>query len=129
MNEFQEPLQQVEARLARENGPFTFFALLLRDDAPDRWDLVAAASWMGENRMATIRIVYDAVYAIFPKELVIRLSRVAPLDPHDPRLQAFARHYPVQHGWREIRNEVFLGQRIVEGFIVTAQALPQFQAA
>lgn len=127
MNDFKAPLQQVEANLTEQNGPFTFFALLLRDESPDRWDLVVAAPWMGDRLMTTIRTVSQEVSAVFPLELAVRLSRIAPVDPNDPGLREFARSYPVEHGWREIRNETFLGQRIVEGYIVTAQPLPQAQ--
>src|SRR5437667_89713 len=40
MNEFVEHLKDIEVEISDERGPFILFALFLREDSPDRWDLV-----------------------------------------------------------------------------------------
>jgi len=46
MKELVEKPRKLEAEIAAEKGPFLLFALFLRQDAADRWDLVVAAPWI-----------------------------------------------------------------------------------
>jgi hypothetical protein len=45
MRDLAVKLRGLERTLSEEKGPFNLFALLLREDAPDVWDLVVAAKW------------------------------------------------------------------------------------
>ena len=43
MREQVEKLQNVEKNLSESKGQFELFALFLREDSPDKWDLLSAA--------------------------------------------------------------------------------------
>ena len=45
--EITEKFTELESSIAAENGPFAFFALFMREEVPDRWDLMVAAPWAG----------------------------------------------------------------------------------
>ena len=40
----------LEAEIAQKKGDFSLFALFLREDAPDRWDLLVSAPWASSNK-------------------------------------------------------------------------------
>jgi hypothetical protein len=47
-------LRKLEEALAAEHGPFTLFALFLREGAPDVWDVVVAAAWIDRDEPAAL---------------------------------------------------------------------------
>ena len=55
MKAFAEKLVPVERQIAAEKGAFLLFALFLREDAPDVWDLVVAAPWIEANKSEALR--------------------------------------------------------------------------
>ena len=54
MRELLEQFVELERRLVEEHGQFSLFALFLREDSTDKWDLVVAAPWIEENRKEEI---------------------------------------------------------------------------
>lgn len=43
VSELTERFAQLESELSKEKGEFVFFALFMREDVPDRWDLIVSA--------------------------------------------------------------------------------------
>jgi hypothetical protein len=46
MKEFIDKYIELERSISYEKGDFSLFALFLREDAADIWDLVVAAPWI-----------------------------------------------------------------------------------
>ncbi len=40
--------------MAAEKGAFDLFALFLREDAPNKWDLLIAADWIDQDKAGAI---------------------------------------------------------------------------
>ena len=52
--EFTEKFAELESHIAEEKGPFALFALFMREDAPDRWDLIVSAPWAGDDKRSVV---------------------------------------------------------------------------
>ncbi|GAB3047879.1 hypothetical protein [Spirosoma pulveris] len=50
MNEIVDKLLTIEIETADERGNYELFALFLREDADNRWDLVVSADWLRQNK-------------------------------------------------------------------------------
>ena len=121
MNEFEPYLIEVERTVSEKEGEFTFFALFLREDAPNRWDLVIAAPWIDRDPTKGIKVVAKAVSSILPKPMLERISKVVPVGTDNPGTHVFSDRRPIEQGWDEIKNEILFGLRIVQGYVVTAR--------
>jgi hypothetical protein len=116
--------------LADWNGHFLrrralqFLALLLREDAPDVWDLVVAAKWIEDDRPAALADISRRVGASLRPDEITKISRVVVVERTDPELKAIASAMPIDHGLAEVANSTFFGLAIRHAFIITAQLNP-----
>lgn len=82
MDSFENNMKEVARKEAAERGPFTLFALVQRADL-DKWDLVVAAPWIGEER----RYIFDALASRVKAEVgmpgMTALARIVLLNPSD----------------------------------------------
>lgn len=78
----------IKNQLKQENGEFTFFGLFLRDDAPDKWDVLVAAPWAEADSQAALKTVSAAITSSLSASELLRLSRVVILDHDNPMLRA-----------------------------------------
>src|SRR4051794_33396679 len=83
--------QQLERVVAKEKGEFLLFALGLRDDVPDSWDLVVAAAWASENRPKAVEYLVEQIRSIVGVDGLRLLARVVVLDASDPVVQSFGK--------------------------------------
>ncbi|MEK6409474.1 MAG: hypothetical protein AABN34_21325 [Acidobacteriota bacterium] len=121
MKEMVDRFVELERKLSAEKGDFALFALFLRDDALDKWDLVVAAPWIESNRKTALDYVTNQIQAVFNPDEITRLSRVVLVDETNPALDAINRAISVQHGIADIQNSVFFGLQIKHGYIITSQ--------
>jgi len=113
-----EKLKSCEKIMAEEKGPFDLFGLFLRDDAPDKWDLVIAGEWIEKDADESFFYVIDMLTRGLPKEDMLKLSRVVVLKKKNPDLEAM---YRAIGGGRNIRikDSIFFGLQIKEAYIIT----------
>lgn len=45
MKELLTKLRLIEKETAKEKGEYNLFALFLREDSPNKWDILVSASW------------------------------------------------------------------------------------
>jgi len=127
-----EKLQGIERTIYDEKGGFVLFALLLRRDAIDRWDLVAAAHWIDANRKAAIEYLAEKLNGSLSPEEIVRIDRIVALSVDNPAILGLQRDLHAQglkngHGIatlgrrdaevQEIRNVDFSNQEIHTGFV------------
>ena len=115
MNDLVEQLRRIEEAVSDEKGDFTLFALFLREDASDRWDLVVASPWIARDKRAGLKYLADKVQTQLKPDDRIRLSRIVIVDGPGPLLNAFR----VRHGLLEAKDNVFFGLKIKQAFIIT----------
>lgn len=112
-----EKLQQVMRAVARKKGPFTLFGLFLREDAPDKWDLVVSSAWLEEGKLKALGEFVEELAAAVGEEQILSLSRIVTVNQDDPALDAILRAVQVDDGSVEIHDSNFFGLQIKHAYI------------
>jgi hypothetical protein len=121
MKEIAEKLVRAEQEMAAERGEFLLFAMFLREDAPDVWDLVAASSWIAKDKSESLRYISDKVQSVLDADELVKLSRIVLVEPDSPALAAFHQAVHIEHGIAEIKDSVFSGLRIKHAYLITSR--------
>ncbi|MBI2154601.1 MAG: hypothetical protein HYV92_10655 [Candidatus Rokubacteria bacterium] len=119
-----EKFARLEAEIAQERGDFTFFALFMREDVPDRWDLIISAPWVGEDKRGAVDYLVAQIKSRLGAEDLICLSRIVPVDPEDVAVKDLNRSIQVEHGNVEVRDSNFFGLAIKRAHIITSKPPP-----
>lgn len=107
VSQLTDDFKRLESKIARQKGSFALFALFLRDDAPDRWDLIASAPWFGNDRSSTLNYFVSEIKANLGPGALTNLARIVLLDPQDVAVQNLNRTIQVEHGNTEVRDSSF----------------------
>ena len=114
-------LVQAEQIMAEEKGRFLIFALFLREDAPDLWDVVVAAHWVAEDKSSSLKYISSKLgEALGPNE-VTKLSRIVVIEPDNPALAALQQAFQVEHGTVEIKDSNFFGLQFKHAYLITSR--------
>lgn len=84
--------------LEQENGKVLLFALFLRADALDKWDLLISASWLDSSSFKAYDLVAAAIRRQLEASEIVKLDRFVILDPSDPTVLFLQSTYPVPNG-------------------------------
>ena len=116
-----EKLLKVERQIAGERGPFSLFALFLREDAQDKWDLVASAPWLEKNKQEAFAFLADQIRSSLAPDELLTLSRIVLVEHNDPALDAIHNALKAEHGIIEVKDSSFFGLDIKHAYIITSQ--------
>jgi hypothetical protein len=122
MNDFVDSFIELERTVAAERGDFALFALLAREDLPDRWDLVVAAPWI-DDRRGFVEYLVNAIKESMGAERLVELSRIVVMNPDDKLVRVVNSAFSVEHGAWEVRDTDVFGLDIRHAFIITSQSL------
>ena len=121
MKELVKKLVSIEGEISAEKGGFFLFGLFLREDSPDRWDLVAAAPWFKARDNEALNYIAKILQErLAPKEIVT-LSRVALIDPGNPGVEKIHEIIDVEHGTIELNNNMLFGMEMKHAYIITSR--------
>ena len=84
MKEILVKLKSAVQALEKEHGPVLLFALFLREDALEKWDIVVSASWLSSSERKAYELVVSKIQAVLSASELIQFSRVVILDDTDP---------------------------------------------
>jgi len=121
MKEIAEKLKHQEEIMANEKGPFDLFALFLREDAPEKWDLVVAADWIEKDKQAALKYIAGILQKALSTEELLNLSRIVFIDKSNPALGAFQKSIHVEHRITEIKDSNFFGLQIKHVYLITSR--------
>ncbi len=121
MKELAEKLRAVEQQIAVEKGPFLLFALFLREDAADLWDLLVSAPWIEANKGEALRYIVPKLQAVATQDELAKLSRVVIIEQSQSALAAIQSAFHVEHGCAEVRSSNFFGLQINHAYIITSR--------
>ncbi len=119
-----EKFTRLESEIAQERGDFALFALFMREDVPDRWDLIVSAPWVGEDKRGAVDDLISQIKSKLGKEDLTCLSRIVPVDPEDVAVQDLNRAIQVEHGNVEVNDSNFFGLAIKRAHIITSKLPP-----
>jgi hypothetical protein len=121
MKELVEKFVELERKLSKEKGGFSLFALFLREDALDKWDLVVAAPWIESERKTALPYITKEIQTALKPEELTHISRVVLVDQTNPALDAINRAMTIEHGTAAIQDSNFFGLQIRHAYIITSQ--------
>ena len=111
---------KLESDVAAQRGDFALFALFLREDVPDRWDLIVSAPWVSDQK-AALGFLVDKIKSDLGQSELTQLSRIVFVDPSDPAVQNLNRSIQVEHGSVEVKDSNFFGLAVKHAFIITSK--------
>ena len=114
-------LQVVEKTLSDSEGPFELFALFLREDAPNKWDLLISSDWARADKKSALNTIVSEVQKVLSEPEQLMLSRVVVLEKDDAALNALQSAMHVEHGMAEISDSDFNGLPIKHAFLITSK--------
>ena len=121
MNSLVDKLRKVERDLTQRKGPFLLFALLLREDAPDVWDVLVSAPWADVDRGDALREISAELSRVADPEELKLVSKIAIVDQFDPALAALRSAFDVENAAVEVRDSELFGLRVSRAFIITSR--------
>lgn len=121
MKEQAKKLQNVEIDLSKEHGDFELFALFLREEAPNKWDLVVSSDWARSDKKATIKRIVEIIQSTLDPQELNMLSRIIILEKDNTALNALHSAMHVEHGLAEISNSNFFGLAIKHAYVITSK--------
>lgn len=114
---------QIRSEIIADRDELTLFALFLRQDAGDRWDLVVAAPWVDDDEAAALRYMSKILNAKLSDREMLELSRIVLIEQNDPGLKKLLRDNFVEGGdVHEIENSHFGGLSLKRAIIFEASA-------
>ncbi len=120
MKELVSKFSELEKEISIKKGAFTLFALFLREEAGDKWDLVVAAPWIEANRKEALSFMAKQTQAKFKPDELVNLSRIVLIDQNNPALDAINRTIKIEHGSVDVQSSNFFGLQIKHAYIVTS---------
>ena len=121
MNELASKLKSFEKKVASEKGNFTIFGLLLRDDAPNTWDVVAAAPWIDLNEPDALRYLSEGIQRSLALDELVTISRVVLVPTDGPFAEAMVRAVQVEHGLTRFERCSLGGVEFQDGYVITSK--------
>jgi hypothetical protein len=116
-----EKLQKLMLDLSSEKGMFTFFGLFLRDEAPDKWDLVVSSPWLENGKIKALGEFVEKLSSAIGKEQLLELSRVVTISADDPALELVIKKVKIKDDITEIHDEDCFGLKIKRAYIFHAK--------
>lgn len=121
MKEFIDKLVRVEKDISAEKGSFLLFALFLREDASDLWDLLVAANWVEEDKAESLKYISTQLNKSLKPDELVKLSRILIIDSNNPGLEAIHKAIHIEHGNVEIKDSNFFGLQIKHAYLITSK--------
>jgi hypothetical protein len=116
-----DKLVRFEQNVSDEKGPFLLFALFLREEALDVWDLLVSAPWIEADKGAAFRYLAEKLSQLATPAELTKISRIVVIEQSNPALAAMQSAMHVQHGTAEIQNSNFFGLQIKHAYVITSQ--------
>ena len=116
-----EKLASLERDITSEKGEFSLFALFLREDADDTWDLLASAPWLEVDKRESLEYLVNQLRSRLDTQELLSLSRIVVLEEGNPVLEAIHKRIKVRHGMVEVRDSISFGVPIKHAYIITSE--------
>jgi len=121
MKELLQRFVDLEKALSEERGGVSLFALFLREDAVDKWDLVLAAPWINGDRKGALSYVTKKLQETFTPDEMSLISRIVLIDLENPAVEAVNQAVAIRHGQAEVRDSNFFGLQIKHAYIIHSE--------
>lgn len=93
-----EKLKKIIVSLEESHGPILIFALFLREDPLDKWDIVTSASWLDASNMNSYNLVSSKIQESLSSTELTKLARVVILDKDDLVVNYLQDNFSITNG-------------------------------
>lgn len=108
LNKFKTVVNSLE----NEHGSFLIFALFLREEPFERWDIIVSATWLNLGELASYKLISSKLQEFLTESELLLFSRIVLLDPDDEVVQFLLNLQTVKNGgYKE-----FSGEELTERF-------------
>lgn len=121
MKEFIDKLRLVESEIAQRKGDFSLFALVLREDAQDKWNLIASAPWFWHDKKKTLDYLAKKLRSRLTSDELLALSRIVLIEESDPTLHALQQSFQVHKAPIEVQDCNLFGLQIHHAYIIASK--------
>jgi hypothetical protein len=118
MKEILEKIKSIVVALEKEHGPILIFALFLREDPLEMWDIVVSASWLSPGDMNAYNTIIDKFQGVLTEADLMQFSRVVILEDNDPVVSFLQDSCTITNG----HIETFSGDVFSEKFKFTIKS-------
>ncbi len=112
----------IEMETSIEKGGYDLFALFLREDSSNKWDILVSASWINTNNGQALRYLAQKIQTSFTENELVQISRIVIIEEDNPSLPALQQAVSVEHGSAEIKDSIFFGLQIKHAFLITSRS-------
>ncbi len=127
MNTILEKLKTVVRSLENEHGPILVFALFLREDPLEKWDIVVSATWLNSNDRLSYETIASKIQKALNSSELVQLSRIVILDSSDPVVAFLQGEVLVTNGhYKEVPGGTFsdkFGFTIKRAYLLRCQKM------
>jgi hypothetical protein len=116
-----DKLIQVEKHLSTRKGPFDLFALILREELSDKWDLLVAADWIENNFDQSLKLISRELTKKLSSEELSTISKVVLLSIFDQRVKSVQKAIQIEHLDTELVNVGLFGFFVDRGYLITSK--------
>lgn len=112
--------------VAKKGQPFTLVAVVIRDDAPNVWDVLFSAPWLDSHRPQSLQFLSEQLNHGLSKRQLLLISRIAIIEAGSPILLAFQRAVHIENGIAEFENCSFDGLALKHAYVLwsTREGVP-----
>lgn len=120
-----EKLKTVVVALEKAHGPIHVFALFLRTDPLEKWDIVVAAPWLNPNDISSYKVLSSTIQEVLDPSEFIQLARIVILNDNDPVVSFLQDSQSVTNGhYGEVSGDSFtekFGFTIKKAYLLRCQ--------
>ena len=121
MKELVEKLRLLETEISQKKGDFSLFAMFLREDAQNKWDLVASAPWFWTDKKKTLDYLAKKLRSRLTSDELLTLSRIVLIEDSDPMLHGVQQAFQAHHTPIEVQDSNLFGLQIQHAYIITSR--------
>ncbi len=121
MKEIVNKLLAIEKETSAERGEYDLFALFLREESSDKWDIVVSANWINNNKEDVLKYLARKIQKAFTQSELLLISRIVIIEDTNPALPSLQQTVSIEHGSAEIKDTNFFGLQIKHAFLITSR--------
>lgn len=116
-----EKLMTIEKNTSEVKGEYDLFALFLREDSSNKWDILVSAKWISDNKEQALKYLAEKIQNLFTADELLQISRIVIIEENNPALLALQKSVNIEHGSAEIKDSNFFGIQIKRAFLITSR--------
>ncbi|MDE3055411.1 MAG: hypothetical protein KGI80_01755 [Verrucomicrobiota bacterium] len=125
MKQVIEKLKAVISVLEKEHERLLIFALFLREEPFEKWDIVVSSAWLNSKELGSYKLVTSKVQEVLSESELAQFSRIVLLDPEDPVVSFLLELETIKNGgYKELPGDVLsdkFGFTIKRAYLLRSQ--------